>query len=182
MIYIPTDKDQSHVIGGLKAAITNPHTSPEAKEHAAERLQELGQEPAHHELGSHQIAGYKATITSSSRCLSYKDGRMLIARSDPNTSEKAKQHAREVLEAEEEVEAQPEHSPAVSAPDQHTKRVLAGYKAALHSMFPVLPSPHHRPIARDSYQISDLLLTDTNVSEEAKERARDILREHGEEV
>jgi len=67
----PTDKDQSHVIGGYKAAITNPHTSAEAKEHAAERLQELGDppspahEPPQHELGSHQIAGYKATISSS---------------------------------------------------------------------------------------------------------------------
>lgn len=69
------DKDQSHVVGGLKATITNPNTSTEAKEHAAERLGELGepgyspppssQEPPHHELGAHQIAGYKATISSS---------------------------------------------------------------------------------------------------------------------
>lgn len=67
------DKDQSHVIGGLKATISNPNTSSEAKERAAERLQELGElehtssspEPAHHELGSHQIAGYKATLSSS---------------------------------------------------------------------------------------------------------------------
>jgi len=57
------DKDQGHVIGGLKAAITNPNTSAEAKEHAAERLRELDESP-HHELGSHQIAGYKATISS----------------------------------------------------------------------------------------------------------------------
>jgi hypothetical protein len=67
------DKDQSHVIGGLKAAISNPNTSTEAKEHAAERLGALGEpgysspprETAHHELGTHQIAGYKATINSS---------------------------------------------------------------------------------------------------------------------
>lgn len=52
------------MIGGLKAAIANPHTSAEAKEHAAERLRELD-EPPHHELGSHQIAGYKAAISSS---------------------------------------------------------------------------------------------------------------------
>ena len=69
----PADKDQSHVIGGLKATISNPKTSTEAKEHAAERLEELAErthsspphEPPHHELGTHQIAGYKATITSS---------------------------------------------------------------------------------------------------------------------
>ena len=51
-------------MGGLKAAITNANTSTEAKEHAAERLREL-EEPPHHELGSHQIAGYKAAISSS---------------------------------------------------------------------------------------------------------------------
>ncbi|KAF9652844.1 hypothetical protein BDM02DRAFT_3108461 [Thelephora ganbajun] len=141
-----TDKDPGHVIGGLKAAISNPNTSTEAKEHAAERLKELGDpgystpphEPPHEELGSHQIAGYKATI------------------SNPNTSEKAKQHAREVLEAEGEQveETHPEGSHPASAHDQHTKRVLAGYKAALHN-------PH--------------------VSQEAKERAKEMLREHGEE-
>ena len=61
------------MIGGLKAAISNPNTSTEAKEHAAERLEELGQprytspgrEPAHHELGTHQIAGYRGVISSS---------------------------------------------------------------------------------------------------------------------
>ena len=66
LILFFADKDQTHVIGGLKAAITNPHTSAEAKEHAAERLQELvDPESPHHELGTHQIAGYRATITSS---------------------------------------------------------------------------------------------------------------------
>lgn len=67
------DKDPGHVIGGFKAAITNPNTSAEAKEHAAERLQELGEpdytsslpDPVQQELGTHQIAGYKATISSS---------------------------------------------------------------------------------------------------------------------
>lgn len=94
---------------------------------------------------------------------------------DPNTSEKAKQHAREVLEAEgEEVDTHPDHSPPASSQDQHTKRVLAGYKAALHSTL---------PIRSHSLYIFDLsALTDTNVSHEAKERAREILREHGEQL
>jgi len=131
------EKDPGHVIGGLKGTISNPNTSAEAKEHAAERLHEMEDEPAHHELGSHQIAGYKAAI------------------SNPNTSEKAKQRARDVLDAEGgEVGPRPEQSPPSSPHDQHTKRVLAGYKAALHN---------------------------NNVSEEAKERAREILREHGED-
>ena len=68
------DKDQSHVIGGFKATISNPNTSTEAKEHAAARLEELGESaypspPQQGELGSHQIAGYKATIHSSWDCL-----------------------------------------------------------------------------------------------------------------
>lgn len=63
---------------------------------------------------------------------------------DPNASEKAKEHAREILEAEGEQEGAHEHSPSASSHDQHLKRVLAGYKAALHSTFssllPPLPS------------------------------------------
>ncbi|KAF9792761.1 hypothetical protein BJ322DRAFT_73687 [Thelephora terrestris] len=135
-----TTKDQGHVIGGLKAAISNPNTSEEAKERAAERLEEMGESaPAHQELGTHQIAGYKATITN------------------PNTSEEAKQHAREVLETGggEKPEKHARHSPTHSPHDEHTKRVLAGYKAALHN---------------------------ANVSDEAKERAKDFLRDHGEDV
>lgn len=60
------------MIGGLKAAISNPSTSDQAKERAKERLQELGErdpssspEPPHQELGSHQIAGYKGTLAGS---------------------------------------------------------------------------------------------------------------------
>ena len=62
---------------------------------------------------------------------------------DPKTSEEAKEHARDILEAEgEEVQRPPkQHSPPPSPQhDEHTKRVLAGYKAALHSKSPSLPS------------------------------------------
>lgn len=131
------------MIGGLKAAISNPNTSSEAKERATERLQELGEpeytssppEPAQHELGTHQIAGYKATLTSSciSLCLHTSVDRPFT---DPNVSDEAKQHARDVLETEgDKAEAQTKHSPSASHHDEHTRRVLAGYKAALHSKF-----------------------------------------------
>lgn len=71
---------------------------------------------------------------------------------DPSTSQDAKQHAREVLEAADVdfgVGAQSE-APASSAKDDPpTSRVLAGYKAALHSSFslpagdePLIRSPH----------------------------------------
>jgi len=149
------------VIGGLKATISNPNTSTEAKEHAAERLEELGQpgytspdhEPAHHELGTHQIAGYKAAISSSWNSQYLVSSAILnleCSFTDPNTSDKAKEHAREVLEAEGEEIAPAEHSPPASTQDPHTKRVLAGYKAAIHSTFvgfiPSLP-----PTTRDLF-------------------------------
>ena len=58
---------------------------------------------------------------------------------DPNVSEKAKRHARDVLEAEgEAVGPRPEQSPPSSPHDPHTKRVLAGYKASLRSTLLVL--------------------------------------------
>jgi len=160
------DKDQSHVIGGLKATISNPNTSTEAKEHAAERLEELGQprysspgrEPAApHELGTHQIAGYKATISSLWDSLDLVSGYLKFGYpfTDPNTSEKAKEHAREVLEAESEQEAtHVERSPHASAQEQHTKRVIAGYKAAIHStslgFFPL-----YHPLRVACYEMSD---------------------------
>lgn len=66
---------------------------------------------------------------------------------DPNTSEQAKQHAREVLEAagvsvdELEIEKTTQGQASTSAgDDQHTSRVLAGYKATLHSAFHICAS------------------------------------------
>ena len=130
------------MIGGLKATISNPNTSTEAKEHAAERLEELGQprytSPSRehtHELGTHQIAGYKATISSSWDSLYLVSCYLKLEHlsTDPNTSDEAKEHAREVLKAEGEEIPQPGHPPPASTQDPHTKRVLAGYKAAIHS-------------------------------------------------
>ena len=98
---------------------------------------------------------------------------------DPKTSEEAKERAREVLEAEgEEVPRPPkQHSPPPSPQhDEHTKRVLAGYKATLRSKSPSLPSTIVCPF------LIILPFVDPKVSEEAKERARDYLKNHGEEV
>jgi len=140
------DKDQSHVIGGLKAAISNPNTSTDAKEHAAERLKDIDKQmhplPSHdvhhHELGTHQIAGYKATISSSWDSLYLVSCHLKLGYSftDPNTSEEAKEKAHRVLEAEGEDVPPVEPSHPASAQDQHTRRVAAGYKAALHSTSP----------------------------------------------
>ncbi|KAH9894738.1 Conidiation protein 6-domain-containing protein [Cubamyces lactineus] len=67
-----------------------------------------------------------------------------VSISNPRTSEEAKQHAREILEAVQAAEV-----PLDATPEEHHKRVIAGYKAALHN---------------------------PRVSEEAKRHAKDFLR------
>jgi hypothetical protein len=52
----------------------------------------------------------------------------LLICADPNVSEEAKQHAREVLEAAGIHQRLETHSD-----EEHQNRVLAGYKAAIHS-------------------------------------------------
>ncbi|KIK79559.1 hypothetical protein PAXRUDRAFT_16276 [Paxillus rubicundulus Ve08.2h10] len=128
-------KDTARVAAGLKAAIHNPNVSEEAKEHAKEKLKELAQEVGStHETSRENprvLGGYKATL------------------SNPNTSEQAKHHAEEVLQAAGIDSRHPDHSE-----EEHQTRVLAGYKAALHSKYP-------------------------RVSEEAKQHAKEFLGEHG---
>ncbi|KAI6038480.1 Conidiation protein 6-domain-containing protein [Pisolithus marmoratus] len=121
MVQTEHTKDTTRVIAGLKAAIHNPHVSEEAKEHAMERLREMGQDvdvgPQETvEKSSYQqdegrvLAGYKATL------------------SNPYTSEEAKKHAEEVLQA---AGIYGRHQDATD--EEHETRVLAGYKAALHN-------------------------------------------------
>ncbi|KAH8107832.1 hypothetical protein BXZ70DRAFT_912866 [Cristinia sonorae] len=116
------NKDPTRVAAGLKATIHNPNVSEDAKERAAERLERMGQsqETTHATHATTQadsgesnrvLGGYKATL------------------SNPNTSEQAKAHAREILEA---AGYTFERSSDVSE-DEHQTRVLAGYKAALHN-------------------------------------------------
>lgn len=69
-------KDPTRVAAGLKAAMHNPNVSAEAKDNAAQRLQEIdgggGQTDGVVEtddydesgLSSRQAAGYKATLSS----------------------------------------------------------------------------------------------------------------------
>ncbi|KAJ7188385.1 Conidiation protein 6-domain-containing protein [Mycena filopes] len=106
--------DPSRVAAGLKSAIARDNVSDEAKLNAQERLNNMGQTTTTHDvdhsLNSHEIGGYKATLSNES------------------TSAQAKAHAREILEAAG-YSVTEEHS----NPDEHQVRVLAGYKAALHN-------------------------------------------------
>ncbi|KAI0323878.1 hypothetical protein GY45DRAFT_1399012 [Cubamyces sp. BRFM 1775] len=113
------------IAAGLKAAVHNPNVSEEVKERAQERLAQMGasaQETSRgHAVGStdgagHEtnrvLGGYKATLHN------------------PRTSEEAKRHAREILEADGYQFERPEGM----TEDEHQKRVNAGYKAALSNL------------------------------------------------
>ncbi|KAH9851477.1 hypothetical protein C2E23DRAFT_886632 [Lenzites betulinus] len=122
--------DDKRVAAGLKAAIHNPNVSEEAKERAQERLETMGTsvettaasrgtgtvypvgatDEAGHEA-NRVLGGYKATLHN------------------PNVSDEAKRHAREILAADGYQYERPEGV----AEDEHQKRVNAGYKAAMNN-------------------------------------------------
>lgn len=107
------------------------------------------------------VGGYKATLHSTS---SFSSGVAIlyIINVDQNTSDDAKKHAREILNAA------GIHEQDDPDDQQHQTRVLAGYKAALHSKL--------------SWSIASFLsvrcLPDPKVSEEAKQHAREYLGQH----
>ncbi|KDQ57722.1 hypothetical protein JAAARDRAFT_194009 [Jaapia argillacea MUCL 33604] len=131
--------DPTRVAAGLKAAIHNPNVSEEAKERAAERLESMGQETGQ-TLGSHTIEGLSthrhATDTSGTRVSAGDDethnrqmGGYKATLKNPNVSEEAKAHAREILKEDGYTFDRPEGA----TEEEHETRVLAGYKAALHN-------------------------------------------------
>jgi hypothetical protein len=84
-------------------------------------------------------------------------------------SESAKEHSREILEA---AGITVDHSgkPERGTEDEHETRVLAGYKAALHSAsFPIYGSFECEPFSP----------SDPRVSDAAKQHAREYLRKRG---
>ncbi|WWC88787.1 uncharacterized protein L201_003700 [Kwoniella dendrophila CBS 6074] len=141
-------------LGGYKATLHNPNTSPEAKAHAVEVLKEHGIDVNEDALTkkpldgqTHNGQGHNGE-THSNNVHSHSDGSQAehehrvmggykAALHNPNVSDEAKQHAQEVLKEGEE----------------HEHRVLGGYKAALHN---------------------------PNVSADAKEHAKDVLKDHHE--
>jgi len=108
------NKDTTRVAAGLKAAIHNSNVSPEAKDQAAEKLQNL--------TGA-GIATTTSTTEHENRVL----GGFRAVLSNDNTSAEAKQHAREVLTAA----GYQVEKPTGSTDEEHETRVMAGYKAAL---------------------------------------------------
>ncbi|KAJ7239222.1 hypothetical protein B0H12DRAFT_1326704 [Mycena haematopus] len=107
-------KNPARVAAGLKSTLARDDVSDEAKAHAQQRLEDMGAttDEIDQPLNSHILGGYKATLTNDA------------------TSDKAKAHAAEILRAAGyTVTAADEHANT----DEHRTRVLAGYKAALHT-------------------------------------------------
>ncbi|KAH9929316.1 Conidiation protein 6-domain-containing protein [Amylocystis lapponica] len=117
-------KNPERVAAGLKAAINNPNVSEEAREHAADRLDSMG---ASEEVNT-STRSTGTTNASGQETNRVLGGYKATLRND-HTSEEAKQHAREVLDAS---GYSVERGEDVSE-DEHETRVLAGYKAALHN-------------------------------------------------
>ncbi|KAH9894739.1 Conidiation protein 6-domain-containing protein [Cubamyces lactineus] len=118
--------DEKRVAAGLKAAVHNPHVSEEAKERAQERLAQMG--ASAHETSTtrgHAVGSTDGTGHETNRVL----GGYKATLHNPRTSEEAKRHAREILEADGYQFERPEGV----TEDEHQKRVNAGYKAALNN-------------------------------------------------
>ena len=67
-VVTPEGKDTTRVAAGLKAAIHNPNVSEEAKERAADKLEQIGSGMSAQIMqGGHDtnrvLGGYKATLT-----------------------------------------------------------------------------------------------------------------------
>jgi len=146
-------KDQSHVIAGLKATLSNESVSQEAKDHARKALEEMGVDPEERSKPdysstevnlegkdrTHVIAGFKATLSNDA------------------ASQEAKDHARKVLEEmgvdpEERAvdQSRSEYAGQLTADGKNLGNVVGGYKATL---------------------------ANANASEEAKEGARAALEQ-----
>ncbi|KAH9912770.1 Conidiation protein 6-domain-containing protein [Epithele typhae] len=115
--------DQTRVAAGLKAAIHNPNVSEEAKERAQERLETMG--AAHVHPSSHPVGTVDTTGHEANRVI----GGYKAALHNPHTSEEAKRHAKEILEAD----GYTVETPEGVSETEHQMRVNAGYKAALHN-------------------------------------------------
>ncbi|KAI0633897.1 Conidiation protein 6-domain-containing protein [Trametes polyzona] len=121
--------DEKRVAAGLKAAIHNPNVSEEAKERAQERLEHMGTSvettSASRGNGNYPVGSTDETGHETNRVL----GGYKATLHNPRTSDEAKQHAREILDADGYQFERPEGV----TEDEHQKRVNAGYKAALNN-------------------------------------------------
>jgi hypothetical protein len=95
---------------------------------------------------------------------------------NPNVSDEAKEHSRQVIEEVSKNDLPKEQE--LASDDKDETRVLAGYKATMKSGRYVCSIRAHDI---DIY-VSFCVILDPNVSQEAKDHAREILEEKGEDV
>ena len=88
-------KNPGNVAGGLKATLNNPNVSQEAKDNAQERLDSLeGGAPVEEVMSG--STGHK---TSGEKNPGNVAGGYKATLNNPNVSDEAKQHAKEVLDS-----------------------------------------------------------------------------------
>eukprot|EP01119_Soliformovum_irregulare_P026031 TRINITY_DN97_c0_g1_i1.p1 TRINITY_DN97_c0_g1~~TRINITY_DN97_c0_g1_i1.p1 ORF type:complete len:514 (-),score=204.17 TRINITY_DN97_c0_g1_i1:56-1597(-) len=190
-------KNKGNVIGGYRATLNNDKTSEEAKDHARKMLKELGAHESDHSTDADMegknlgnvIGGYKATLHND------------------NSSEEAKDHARKVLAelgADEESDSRKTYHEA-DTEGKNTGNVIGGYKATLHNDNSSEEAKDHaRKVlaelgadeesdSRKTYHEADTegkntgnviggykaTLKNPNVSDEAKENAKEQLEKLG---
>jgi len=132
-------KHKGNVIGGYRATLHNPNSSEEAKDHARKMLKEMGVDPEGHADSHHH--SYEKDDELAQDTLGKNPGNVIggyrATLHNENSSEEAKQHAREQLEklgADPEGHADPKKQ--YHHADTHGKNlnnVAGGYKATLHN-------------------------------------------------
>ncbi|KAG8747138.1 hypothetical protein FRC10_002187 [Ceratobasidium sp. 414] len=178
---------ETHVLAGYKATLSNPNVSPEAKANAARILAEAGETVPLGSVGNaheqHVLAGYKAAL------------------SNPNVGPEAKAKAARILAEAGQAVTSTTSTTGATTGDEHDNRVLGDYKATLNNpnVGPVGARVHAEhvlagagvPVAQptnttgeehDKHVLAGYkgVLSNPNTSEEAKEKATEILRAAGE--
>ena len=122
-------------------------------------------------LPTRQIGGHKVCIDilCCSVLGSLRAPSTQAALNNPNVSEEAKEHSRQAID---DLESQPETQQAREGygEPKDEVRVNAGFKATLKSEFAYIP-------LMSAPSDPDMHVSDPNVSEEAKQHARDVLEE-----
>jgi len=142
-------KNPGNVIGGYRAALHNPNSSEEAKEHAEEVLEGMGADPEGH-ADPKKSQSYAKHASTAGKNKGNVIGGYRATLNNDKTSEEAKDHARKMLK---ELGAhESDHSTDADTEGKNLNNVIGGYKATLHN---------------------------ANSSEEAKDHARKVLSELG---
>ncbi|KAJ7287719.1 Conidiation protein 6-domain-containing protein [Mycena rebaudengoi] len=144
-------KNPARVAAGLKSTLARENVSQEAKERAEERLREMG------DVADHEKPATDLTDRELAGYKSTLSSWFLFSFRHFSSSyvlhQMNRPRKKQKTHAREILEAAGEtYSESTEETDEHQVRVLAGYKAALHN---------------------------PRVSDEAKEHAREYLKEHG---